>query len=81
MEAIGQRVFSSLPLLVSSVLLVVVLSLLLQNVGQKDLAGVPFIGKELGSLRKRQNQFVANGRNMLRAGYRQVRVIPTAGDF
>jgi hypothetical protein len=72
MEESLQWIVSSLPLLSSSLLLIVVLSLLLHNVGHDELVGIPFIGKELGGLRKRQKQFMANGRNMMRDGYRQV---------
>jgi hypothetical protein len=72
MEAITRRVLSLLPLLSSAVLLIIVLNLLLQNVGEKELANVPYIGKDLGGFRKRQMQFMRDSKTLLRKGYQQV---------
>jgi hypothetical protein len=75
MEAVVHKLTSSVPFLALTILLPVLLTILYYQ--DDDLAGLPFIGKELGSFRKKQQAWRANGRDMMRIGYLKVNQIPT----
>jgi hypothetical protein len=70
MESIVHKLTSSVSFLSLMILLPVVMTIIYYQ--DDDLAGVPFIGKELGGFRKKQQAWRANGRGMMRIGYLKV---------
>jgi hypothetical protein len=81
MDVSPSSVLSSFPILSVAAITVVILGLLLQNVGDKELSNIPYIGKELGTLDKRRAKFLADGRDMMRLGYRKWPVFQITTQF